>query len=415
MRNYLTVAWKVLTRRKVFTFISLFGITLTLVVLVVAAAILDDTFAAKGPEKRFGRALVMFSISEHGPQATMSSNPGYGFLSRYVLNLPGIDRATAFTEPSERTIYRQGVRIDTHLKRTDANYWKVLDFRFVEGRPFTAGEEARGAFVAVITDELRGKLFDAAPAAGKTMEIDGQRFTVIGVVPGVSRTRHASYSEIWTPITTAKSSAYRDEMIGSFNAVVLLRDRGDRARVQRQFAGIVPTIPLTDPKTFTSWGAGLDTMFEAYARGLVGPNEKQSGSSAATFLRGVLALLAVLFMTLPALNLVTLNLSRILERAPEIGVRKAFGAPRRALVTQFVIENVILTLIGGLIAFLLAAFVLSMLNRSGLIPHADFSANPRVFGYGMLVAVFFGVFSGAYPAWRMSRLNPVAALRGGVA
>src|SRR5687768_7548454 len=91
------LALKVLTRRKFFTFISLFGITLTLVVLVVATAILDDTFAAKGPERRFDRALVIYRVQQEGPTATMSTNPGYGFLRRYVLNLPGIERATAFT------------------------------------------------------------------------------------------------------------------------------------------------------------------------------------------------------------------------------------------------------------------------------------------------------------------------------
>jgi putative ABC transport system permease protein len=413
MGNYLKVALKVLTRRKFFTFISLFGISLTLVVLVVATALLDDTFAAKGPESRFDRALVITRVTETGPRSRMSMNPGYGFLDKYVLHLPGIERATAFTTSFQRTIYRDGVRIDTHLKRTDAGYWKIMDFRFLEGRPFTADEETRGAFVAVISADLREKLFGKAQAAGKTMEIDGRSFTIVGVVPPVPMTRMSAYSEIWTPITTAKSSDYRSEMLGSFNGVVLLRDAGDRRRVQQAFADL--KIPVTDPKEFTSLRATLGTPFESYASDLAGPLPRRFQDSGPAIVRMALLILAVLFMTLPALNLVTLNLSRILERAPEIGVRKAFGAPRRALVAQFVLENVILSLIGGLIAFLVAALVLAGLNGSGLIPHSQFSPNLRVFGYGMLVAAFFGVFSGAYPAWRMSRLDPVAALRGGVA
>ncbi|HJQ40252.1 MAG TPA: ABC transporter permease [Thermoanaerobaculia bacterium] len=419
MRSYLNLALKVLTRRKFFTFISLFGITLTLVVLVVATAVLDDTFAAKGQERRFDRALVLYRVMEIGPSSTMSMNPGYGFLEKYVLNLPGIERATAFSEPGQRTIYHHGVRIDTRFKRADANFWKVLDFEFLEGRPFTADEESRGAFVAVITDDLRDRLFGGGKAAGKTtgktVEIDGSRYTIIGVVPAVPVTRRAAYSEIWAPTTTTKSSGWRTELLGTYNAVVLLNDAGDRSRVKQAFADVVKTIPVTG-KEFTTWKAGLDTVFEATARDMFGSSlPRDYSGSPANVLRTVLVVLAVMFMTLPALNLITLNLSRILERAPEIGVRKAFGAPRRSLVWQFVLENVLLALIGGLIAFFLAAIVLGMLNGSGIIPHSAFSPNLRVFGYGMLVAAFFGVFSGAYPAWRMSRLNPVNALRGGAA
>jgi putative ABC transport system permease protein len=126
-----------------------------------------------------------------------------------------------------------------------------------------------------------------------------------------------------------------------------------------------------------------------------------------------LGLLALLFMLLPTVNLVNLNVSRIMERASEIGVRKAFGATARTLVGQFIVENVALTLIGGFLGFVLAAFVLRGLTASGLVPYAHFEINVRVFLWGLALAVVFGVVSGVYPAWRMSRLNPVDALGGG--
>lgn len=416
MRSYLMLALKVLTRRKFFTFISLFGISLTLVVLVVATAILDDMFSPSEPESRFDRALLIDRIQQYGPQATMTVNPGYGFLQDYVLNLPGIERASAFTTTSGGMIYTQAGRIDARIRRTDANYWKILDFRFLEGRPFTPDEETRGATVAVITDGLREKLFGSAPAMGRPIEISGQRFTVIGVVPDVPATRGAGYSEMWVPLTTAKSSDYRRAFTGNFCAVVLLRDRGDIRRVQADFAAIVPRIPVSEPKVFTGLRARLDTQYEAFAHDVLsGPGTEPLRESAPAAMAIILIIVAVLFMTLPALNLVTLNLSRILERAPEIGVRKAFGAPRRILIAQFVMENVVLTLVGGVIAFVLAFFAVMLVNRSGIIPHAQFAMNLRVFAYGMGAAAFFGVFSGAYPAWRMSRLDPVTALRGGAA
>ncbi|HEX9187636.1 MAG TPA: FtsX-like permease family protein, partial [Vicinamibacteria bacterium] len=112
-------------------------------------------------------------------------------------------------------------------------------------------------------------------------------------------------------------------------------------------------------------------------------------------------------------NLVNLSVSRALERAGEIGVRRAFGASRAALVGQFVLENVILTLIGGGLALVATEASLRALTASGLIPYADLHVNGRIFGWGLLFALVFGVLSGAWPAWRLSRLHPVDALRGG--
>jgi putative ABC transport system permease protein len=126
----------------------------------------------------------------------------------------------------------------------------------------------------------------------------------------------------------------------------------------------------------------------------------------------VLFALAVLFMTLPALNLANINLSRILERSPEIGVRKAFGASSRTLIAQFLVENVVLTTAGALLGLALAGAALAAINSSGLIPYAQFTLNWRVFGWALALALFFGVLSGVLPAWRMSRLHPAVALRG---
>ena len=85
-----------------------------------------------------------------------------------------------------------------------------------------------------------------------------------------------------------------------------------------------------------------------------------------------LAVLAVLFALIPTVNLVNINISRIMERASEIGVRKAFGAPARTLVGQFLVENVLLTIIGGLIGLVMSFFVIRALNVSGILRYAEF-------------------------------------------
>lgn len=411
MRSYFKLAFKVLGRRKVFTFISLFGITATLVVLVVATSIIDDTFSPRKPESRFDRVLTVSTVAMKGPENTMTMNPGFGFIHDYIYTLPGIEAASAFSEASPIVIYRSDGRSEARLKRTDAAYWRILDFDFLEGRPFTADEEQRGALVAVISSGLRKRLFQNRPAIGQSIEIDGRNFRVIGIVPDVPITRFAAWSEVWVPHTTERSSDYQHLFLGTYSGLVLARTRNDIPRLQSEFADRVKRMPIADPKSFTHIEAGLDTRFEAYARDAM--HSPGSSGSPVTKLRILIAALAILFMSLPALNLITLNLSRILERASEIGVRKAFGASRRSLVAQFVFENVLLTLIGGAISFVVAALVIAALNRADLVTNAQFELNLRVFAYGIAIAIFFGLFSGAYPAWRMARLQAVNALRGG--
>jgi len=232
-------------------------------------------------------------------------------------------------------------------------------------------------------------------------------------VPSVAFTRRAAYAEVWVPIGTIPSADYRTQRFGDFNGIVLARSRGDFPRLKREFATRMTRVPIDDPKEFDTVHASLDTPYEAMSRELAGGPLRRRDAQMPVIFAGILALAALLFMTLPALNLVTLNLSRILERASEIGVRRAFGAPRRSLVGQFVLENVVLTLIGGAIGFVVAAGALPIIERAQVIPDLRMDLNLRIFAYGMLVAAFFGVFSGFYPALKMSRLEPVNALRGG--
>jgi len=409
MKTPLKLTNKALKRRKFFTFISLFGISMTLVVLMVATAVLDNVFAAHAPESRFDRVLCVYRITMTGKGETESSEPGFAFLEQFVKPLHNVEAFGVFTNSQTMGLYPGKERIDAVVRRTDAGYWRILDFRFLEGRPYSAQEDQSGALVAVINDSLREKLFGNAPAVGKSFEVDGRRFTVIGVVPSVSITRIAAYSDVWVPIGSLQDGSFRQLMMGGANGLILAHKRSDFGAIRAEFKERMRDFPL-DRKRFTQVRTGLDTPFEAFARIATWNRQDSRGP---LIVIAVFVIAALLFMTLPALNLITLNLSRIMERSSEIGVRKAFGATRTALVRQFVVENIVLTLIGGVVGFVFAVIILAAVTRSGVVPHARLEVNVPVFFWGMAIAVVFGLFSGVYPAWRMSRLDPVSGLRGG--
>lgn len=407
--NYIKLALKVLARRKFFTFISLFGISLTLVVLMVATAILDNAFAPRAPESRFDRTLVVYTIGIYGDRGGITGGPGYGFLDKYLRGLPGAEEISIFSGTNRVVLYHEGARIESHVKRTDGAYWRILDFDFVEGGPYTQADDDNANAVAVITTDMREKLFGGAPAIGRSFEIEGRPHRVVGVVEPVPLIRFAAFSQIWAPVRTQKGTRWQTQLSGNFNGMVLARSPDDFPLLRRAFAEKLTHFVPDDPE-FNRIVAGLDTTFEAFSRSVF---PREADGKRTTLVRTIMIVAALLFVLLPTMNLVSINLSRILERASEIGVRKAFGASSRSLVGQFVVENVVLTLIGGLIGFVLAALALFAISRADLLPYARFEINLRVFLYGMLVAAAFGVFSGVYPACRMSRMHPVNALRGG--
>jgi len=410
LKNYLKIAFKVFLRRKFFTFISLFAISLTLVVLMVATALIDHIFGPMPPENKRDRTLGVFYAEMSGSRGSRGGNAGYAFLDRYVRNLPQTDKVSVFSWFSQVNSYRGGEPIKLWLKHTDGAFWEILEFEFLEGGPFTADDDRNANFVAVINEATRRKFFNDRPAVGQTIEADGQRFTVVGVVANVPFFRILPFADIWTPMGTAKLRSDRAELVGNHLAMILARDAADIPAIKSEFQARLSQVEFPDPKQFNRFDSAAETFFEFTSR-LFGTTD---GKAQPQRLLAGLIIAAILFMILPTVNLINLNISRIMERASEIGVRKAFGASSRTLVGQFIVESVLLSIIGGAIGFALSHLTLRALTGSGLIPYADFQLNYRIFLYGLATAIFFGLFSGVYPAWKMSRLHPVAALNGSV-
>lgn len=425
LRNYLLLAWKVLGRRRLFTAISLFGVAFTLLVLIVGSALLDHVFAPHAPEGRFGRVLGLWGVGLSGPQQRYSGLAGQALITPLV-GIPGVEEMAIFSLPRTVQTWVDGRQLRLEVKRADRGYWRVLDFTFLAGEPWSDDDDRDGRPVAVISRATeRAVMPGGGSAVGAALELDGRRFTVVGVVPDVPVLRLAGYADVWVPLAASASSTWRGEQQGSLVALFLARNREAfptiRSEVHSRLAAITPLNP-----NFQAVHGEASSLFAAVASMVFGEGDLSSSTTSSSValadsgpppprsahLMAVLVALALLFMALPAVNLANIHQSRIRERATEIGVRRAFGAPSRSLLAQFLVENLLLTLLGAAIGLVAAAATLAAVEASGAIPHAAFSINWRIALWALGAAVAFGLLSGVYPAWRMSRLEPVSALRG---
>ncbi|MBH8560478.1 ABC transporter permease [Hymenobacter negativus] len=412
--SYLKIAWKVLMRRKFFTFISLFGVSFTLMILLVVMAMFDHAVGPNAPMKRVDRMLFVNTIRHqmadgHGWMSNLAS---IHFVDDYVRKMKTPEKVGITTASANATAFTQSKLLPLDMAYTDGSFWQIMDYDFLGGRAFTADEVAQAQHVCIINEATARAYFGRPDVVGQTIEIDLKRYRVAGVVRNVSAAQVYAYADVWVPYTLSPQYFKDDRLEGDFLLVLLAPSAAAVPAVSEEYQQMMKRIPIPRPKEVKAIYSYADPIVPGVTRGILG-NEPSLQNDQITKFYVLVGGLALLFMLLPVLNLVNLNVTRILERSGEIGVRKAFGAASIDLVGQFLVENLVLALVGGLLGLGLAAGALALVNEAHPVAYAHFALSWSVFGWGMVLTLLFGLMSGVYPAWKMSRLNPVAALRGG--
>lgn len=414
LKNYLMMALNVYRRRKMFTAINLLCIVLTLIVLLVVTAMVEQSFSPSGVlAKRGERILMVSTVTKYGEGNVWTTNLGYKLIEQYLKPMKSAELVGTVSSQMPVAIYRDDVVHKSTIRYTDDNYWKILDFQLIAGRWINDQDIRRGSFYVVISGSMAQKLFANLNPVGQKLSISMQQYEVIGVVEDARKA--ISSADMWAPLTTMNTSDYRNKLSGDFNAILLAKDVSQLSAMKREIREISALVQQDDPVKWPKTQMLANTSFDEFARGFSSRNSDQpeeSEDSGASTVMAWIVVLMFLFMLLPALNLVNLNMGRMMERSVEIGVRKAFGASNLELVGQFLFENLLLTLFGCGLAFLLIQLFLLWLSVSGMIPYFRGGINLTVFLYGVLIATVFSVVSGILPAWRMAKLDPVFALKG---
>jgi putative ABC transport system permease protein len=407
LKNYFKIAIAVLKRRKFFTFLSLFGISFTITILMVMTAFIDKVVNDNYPDKKRDRSLYISKMELNGKESMNSSALSYYYINHYITKMKTPVKIAISSGFGSTNTYVNNRKVVINYKYANVAFWEVLDFDFVEGKPISKQQVDNAERVTVISEDMKKEYFgdDNSPAVGKYIEADDVKYRVCGVVKSLPITSYLLYADIYLPITTSKTKLDADKgYMGNYGAIVLAENAGDVSKMKKEYADIVAKLP-SPGKEWDHVYSHADSYIQGYVRT---GNEKSSGMVYALTAIGIFALFVML---LPTLNLVNVNITRIMERSSEIGVRKAFGASSRTLVYQFIVENLILTFLGGLIGIVLSVVVMYFINDARLIANLNLSLNFTVLFYAIITCIVFGLLSGVYPAWRMSKLNIVTALK----
>jgi len=409
IKNYIKIAWKVLKRNKLFTFISLFGISFTLTILLVGTSIFDYLTKSNYPAEKQSRIAYLNWIEiwgegddKSGYNYFASGGTGFYLLNNFVCTLKTPSKVSIYSRMYKKvngSIKTKLVKLN--IKYTDNEFWDILNFKFIDGRSYNNKEVEEAQQLSIISESLANEYFgDPKTAIGKIIEADKVNYQIIGVVKDVPLSSLNSYGNIWVPITTSKTNLKERKLDGDLGAMMLVNKKSELKKLESEFQQSLKKIdfPIGNFKHIEAHTGSVLDQFIIEA--------PISGSLIYAFI--IIIILAIIII--PSLNLININTTRISERLSEIGVRKSFGGTKVTLISQFLVENIILTLLGGLIAFIISILILKVVQSTGLIPPNSFPINVRIFFIGLGFCFVFGFISGVLPAYRMSRLQIVESL-----
>mgnify|MGYP001556951856 CR=1 FL=1 len=279
----------------------------------------------------------------------------------------------------------------------DENYFSVSAYDLEAGRNFSRNEIESGAHKIILGRELVDLLFNkkAEEAVGKLVSVGNVRYKVVGVLSSKGSTMSQSNDRrVFIPLLNAKRYyGYANRNYSIMAAVQDPRAIDDAVSQATGTMRIVRKLKATEENDFDIRKSDgiLETLKEITTELRIGT-------------------IAIALMTLfgAAIGLMNIMLVSVTERTREIGVRKAIGANRFNILFQFLIEAIVITLLGGLLGIVLGTllgFVLSIVIDGRFI----FPLNWMLLG--IFVCVVVGVVSGIYPALKASRLDPIESLR----
>jgi putative ABC transport system permease protein len=334
-----------------------------------------------------------------------SRQASYLYYSDYELLQRALVGNVTAMAPSYQSNYtvKYGVEsFSVNVTGITEKYREVYSYKVADGRFITDGDNKAQARVAVLGSQTAEDLFGSQTPIGKTISVNGLKFQVIGVLVSKGSSGFGSADDaIFIPLDTGYVKLYGStaihndkKIVNSIAVSVTTTELMDTVSAQidyilRRSHKLSPSAELDF--NVLSQSDILDTL-----------------SSVTTTLTIFLGAISGISLLVGGIGIMNIMLVSVTERTKEIGLRKAVGATKNQILTQFLIETMTLSLLGGIIGILLGVGVASVFSATGLITSIITADSILLaFTFSLLIGVFFGI----YPAFRAANLHPMVALR----
>ncbi|MBP3679662.1 MAG: ABC transporter permease [Bacteroidaceae bacterium] len=424
IKQYFKQAWTMMKQNKLFTSIYVAGTGLSIALVMTLFIIFYVKFASVYPEYNRNRTLVVSTTKRinKANEGNWSTNSGtsWKFTNGLLGNLKNAVAVAGVAEGwnIKQEISRIGSEevVEVKPKYVNGGFWQVFTFDFTDGHPFTTEEVEAVQPVVVISKSLAEQMFANPSSTGEKLFLNGKEFTVCGVVKDVSNATPASAADIWIPITH-NAQAIADnpnlDLMGGIVNYLLAPTVGDKDALRAEVQDIINKYNQQDETYRHEFFGQPDDYWKSTFRGGMAEEFFETWDLLKEYIYILLA-----FLIIPALNLSGMISNRMDSRMSELGVRKAYGATNRQIITQVLWENLLITLMGGIVGLLLSygivltakQWILTLFDRFIMNPNQSMDIsfemlfNPVVFGSALLFCILLNLISALIPTgWALRR------------
>jgi putative ABC transport system permease protein len=404
------MAWDAISSHKLRSGLTILGIVIGITTVVSVSSVLgglkssiDDFFKEFGPDSIFISRLSGDPSGQNAPPKERKRKKILfeyaAYLKQNVHSIDNIGVSLYIIPPNGQvpTAKVPGYESDNiNLAGATASIYDITPRAVRQGRVFSEADDRRAARVIVLGSNLADALFPAQDGIGRTAIIDGTEYTVIGVfepAKGGFFGENGQDNQVSMPIETARLRYPQSDNFFITGKAMPGR-REDAVAEMRDVLRRLRKVPKGAPDDFSL--STPDSIIENFNK-----------------VTGMILLVSIAIsgvgLMVGGIGVMNIMLVSVTERTREIGVRKAVGARRGDIVTQFLIEAMTLSGTGGLLGVVFA--ILVTLGVGAAFPKLHALVPPTAVVVGFTVSVLIGVFFGVYPAVKASRLDPVESLR----
>ena len=414
LTNYLKIAFRTLRKHPAYAVINVAGLAVGMACFMLIMLYVQDERRYDHFHEKADRIVRITSeyTDETGRRSFARSYPAIG--PTLVRDVAEVERTVRFQRFQGALRYEDRLFNEDYMFFAEASVFDVFTFPLLQGDPATALTEPN---TAVLTESAARRYFGQDDPLGKTIVLsDTLAFTVTGMAQDVPLASHLRFEILLSFETLRNIAAARGRHLdeiwtsGTFYTYALLATPGAVAAVEAQLPAYVERYIGDQAGTGAVFSLALQPITDIHLRSDLRQELGPNGNLTYVY---VFSAIAVFILLISCINFMNLSTARSVQRAREVGVRKALGAQRGQLVRQFLSEAMLLGFVALVLAGVLAALVLPWFNdftgkALSFDPARHWAYVPAALGLAALV----GMLAGSYPAFLLSAFRPVHVLKG---